>query len=567
MRTHRLRHIVAAVLAVAALGGVAMLRAQAGASPAVDRALLVLLDVSGSMRESVRGGVKHELAVRGLLQTLRTLPAQSIAGLRLIGEGTGSDECGATRTAVELKPFDLEEWNTALSRVQWRGATPVVYSMRAALEDLRRVNAARRGLLIIGDGDETCGQDPVGAARAEAGGIRIDTISLGEEVSHQLAGIALVTGGSYTRAFDETTFAAAVGRSVPAPAVTSAAATPSVARPRLEIILDVSNSMIGRVGGRTKIELAREALTRALADVPADLPIGLRAYGHRVPVADRDAGCTDTERLVRPEPGKAAEIVSLANRLAPRGHTPIARSLREAGADLAAEGGAGVILLLTDGVESCGGDPSAAAAELRASGLQVVLHTVGLGVTGSEAAALADMARAGGGLYFNAPTAADLTRGVGAAVQSGREFVLRQDAAATFPSEIRRVRGGATVAEAEPIEPGHYSFADHLFREQRYFAVRGRPGTTVTLRGLVAALEIGRTRAGVVTYQRAPNMMFAERVDTAGLRLRGDSLTVRGNMGTWVEMPIQMGSDGVARFRIGRPLGAVHRDMVFSIAR
>jgi Mg-chelatase subunit ChlD len=536
-----------------------------------DRVLLILLDVSGSMKESVRGGVKSDLAVRGLLSTLESLPANAVVGLRLMGEGPGDAECEATRTAVEIGPFFRPPWNAALDAVRWNGATPLVYSMRAALDNLRRTHATRRDLLIIGDGDETCGDDPVGVARAEAGDIRIHGISLGEETSHQLAGIALVTGGTYTRAFDDTSFAEAAGVLMPAaPSAPVGPVGPGAggARPgQVEIILDVSNSMWGQVNGRAKIELAREALAGALAGFSADIPIGLRAYGHRVNVENKEAGCEDTERLLAPAPDNGSAIINLANGLTPRGQTPIARSLREAGADLGREGGAGVIVLVSDGVESCGGDPEAAARELRASGVEVVLHTVGLGVGAVDAAALAALATAGGGQYFDASDAADLVQGVRGALQSSTAFVLERDSVAGFPTPITRVSGGAAVADAEVLEPGYFSFTDHLFRELRYFAVRGQPGSSVTVRGMVCALEIGRTRAGAVTFQGSPNMMFVERVDAAGERLRGQSLIVRGDMGTWVDFPVEVGADGVARFRIGRPQGAVHRDMVFSVVR
>ena len=129
------------------------------------------------------------------------------------------------------------------------------------------------------------------------------------------------------------------------------------------------------------------------------------------------------------------------------------------------------------------------------------------------------------------------------------------------------MRGGAAAATAEVVEPGAYSFAEHLFREQRYFAVRGRPGETFMLRGLVCALEIGRPRANQVSYLSLPNMMMAEAVDAAGERLRGASLTIRGDMGVWSEIPLRVGADGLAHFRIGRPQGNVHRDMIFSVVR
>ena len=38
-------------------------------------------------------------------------------------------------------------------------------------------------------------------------------------------------------------------------------------------------------------------------------------------------------------------------------------------------------------------------------------------------------------------------------------------------------------------------------------------------------------------------------------------------MGEWSELPIVIQDDGYARFRIGRPLGNVHRDMLFEIRR
>jgi hypothetical protein len=62
-------------------------------------------------------------------------------------------------------------------------------------------------------------------------------------------------------------------------------------------------------------------------------------------------------------------------------------------------------------------------------------------------------------------------------------------------------------------------------------------------------------------------MMTAERIDAKGTRLRGGSLTVRGDIGTWSEMPLVVGADGLARFRIGRSTGNVHRDMIFTVGR
>ena len=442
-------------------------------------ALLVVLDVSGSMKDSVKGGVKRELAQRGLLHTLEAVPTDTVVGLRLLGQGATRDDCAATTTAVQFGPFDRSIWKSALATVRWDGETPLVYSMREALQSLREVDAVRKEILLIGDGEETCGEDPVGVARAEAGDIPIHTISLGERVSNQLAGLALVTGGTYTRAFDETSFAMATSSALPEipDAFDATAGSPptSSSAERLDVIIDVSNSMWGQIGGRPKIVIAREALQGALRDLPLDVAVGLRAYGHRVNVEDKEAGCADTERLLVPAAGNGPAIVDLANRLTPRGQTPITRSLQEAAADLQKEGGAGTILLVSDDVESCGGDPVSVASDLRASGLDVVLHTVGLGVTNEDAEILAALATAGGGQYFNAPTGSELLVGIDAAVRSSAEFILQADPVNQFPQNVIRVEGGSAVTESELLELGTYSFVDHLFREQRYFAVLKRP--------------------------------------------------------------------------------------------
>jgi len=95
--------------------------------------------------------------------------------------------------------------------------------------------------------------------------------------------------------------------------------------------------------------------------------------------------------------------------------------------------------------------------------------------------------------------------------------------------------------------------------------VRGEPGSTVKFSGLICALAIGRIRDGEVTFQGVPSRMTAERVDAEGNRLRGRSVIVRGDMGEWVEWEIPVADDGLARFRLGRLQGNVHRDMVFRI--
>lgn len=562
-RRSRRPTLVLLFAALAALGA-------ASPTPAVqvaDAALLILLDVSGSMDQPVdEGDVKRVLARRGLLVTLERLPAGTQAALRLLGEGPGG-ECEASRLAVDFGSFDRTWWANALDAIRWDGATPLVHSMREALADLQGVSARRKEMLIIGDGEETCGLDPVGVARAEAGNVRIHTISLGEDTSHQLAGIALVTGGIYTKAYDETSFEAATSDALPDAPVTTppASAGNDAGDGMLEVILDVSNSMWGQVDGRVKMELAREALAGALGGFPAGMPVGLRAYGHRVSYEDEAGGCRDTELLIAPEPGAADRVVARAGELRPRGQTPIAFALEAAAEDIRARGG-GTLLLISDGIESCGGDPVAVAERLRAEGLPVVVHTVGLGVDAAAAAQLRQLAAAGGGEFFDAPSASDLVQGVEVAVRSSTDFILSDQDTGAFPRDIERIAGGLEPGAPEMLEPGqHYSLEEHLFKEVRYFAVAGEPGQRFRLQAMISALAIGRADDGGATYLGYPGMLQGERVDAAGERMRGRGLLARGEMGEWAEMDLEIGPDGVARFSLGRTLSNVHRDFVFRV--
>jgi hypothetical protein len=69
-----------------------------------------------------------------------------------------------------------------------------------------------------------------------------------------------------------------------------------------------------------------------------------------------------------------------------------------------------VVILVTDGLETCGGDVRAAAAELTRLGFKVEFYVVGFDVLAHEMEALREVARAGGGKYLNAQDAAQLNQ-------------------------------------------------------------------------------------------------------------------------------------------------------------
>jgi Ca-activated chloride channel family protein len=94
------------------------------------------------------------------------------------------------------------------------------------------------------------------------------------------------------------------------------------------------------------------------ARFPATSRVGLMAYGHR------QAGqCSDIQMLFPPGPVNAAAVNSTIDRLTARGKTPLTDAVRQAAAALRNKEQGGTIILVTDGIETCGGAVSVRANE------------------------------------------------------------------------------------------------------------------------------------------------------------------------------------------------------------
>lgn len=182
---------------------------------------------------------------------------------------------------------------------------------------------------------------------------------------------------------------------------------------RVLLMLDASGSMAARMGGSTKMQAARDALTAFVDRLDGDVQVALRVYGHtgnNTP-AGKPESCRGTA-LVHPFAAlDPARFRAAVGSFEPQGWTPIAAALQAAASDFpAGPGGNNVVYLVSDGEETCGGDPSAAARALRASGIAVTVNVIGFGVDAKAAAQLRPIAEAGGGEYLSANSAADLTR-------------------------------------------------------------------------------------------------------------------------------------------------------------
>jgi Ca-activated chloride channel family protein len=150
---------------------------------------------------------------------------------------------------------------------------------------------------------------------------------------------------------------------------------------RILFILDCSQSMSGHWDGVRKIDIARKFLDRTVDSLEAfdNVEMALRVYGHQSVVPPQD--CNDTRLEVAFSPDNAYRIKRKMMGLSPKGTTPIANSLAAAANDFGeAKGNRNVIILITDGIEACDGDPCAVSLELQKKGIILKPFIIGIGL-------------------------------------------------------------------------------------------------------------------------------------------------------------------------------------------
>ena len=168
-------------------------------------------------------------------------------------------------------------------------------------------------------------------------------------------------------------------------------------------IFDASGSMWGQIKGKTKIEIATEVLSNSIKNLPDNQQIGLVAYGHR-----NEGDCKDVEFLVDVAKGTKAQVNQSLNAIKPLGKTPLAYSAEEVIDILRALQIKATIILITDGIESCGGNICDVINAAREEGISFRLHIIGFGLESADNEQLRCAAIAGEGKYYDAVDASDL---------------------------------------------------------------------------------------------------------------------------------------------------------------
>ena len=152
---------------------------------------------------------------------------------------------------------------------------------------------------------------------------------------------------------------------------------------RILFVFDASNSMNGFWNGKPKINTATALLRESLKELEGkeNVELGLRVYGNNSPISTGSQDCEDTELMVPVGKSNIWDIQQALTRIKPKGTTPIAQTLEKCGGDFRdGDNVRNIIILITDGIEACDGDPCAVSMALQKKNIVLKPFVIGIGI-------------------------------------------------------------------------------------------------------------------------------------------------------------------------------------------
>ncbi len=149
---------------------------------------------------------------------------------------------------------------------------------------------------------------------------------------------------------------------------------------RILFVFDASQSMYGRWQSDTKFNIAVRLFSNILDSLKnqPNLELALRMYGNQKQFPPQD--CNDTRLEVPFSRDNINRIKHVLKTTTPKGTTPIAFALSQASKDFPpCDNCRNIVILITDGLEECGGDPCLVSHDLQKKGIVLKPFIVGIG--------------------------------------------------------------------------------------------------------------------------------------------------------------------------------------------
>ncbi len=179
---------------------------------------------------------------------------------------------------------------------------------------------------------------------------------------------------------------------------------------RILFLLDGSGSMLQEMDQSNRWSVAVTLMSQivdTLRTVP-NVEVGLRVFGHNKPNEARD--CNDTKLEVPFSPYNHKQYIGRLRQIKPLGFTSITQSLLASAKDFPEDKNArNIIIIITDGVEECGGDPCKVSEQLQKKGIILKPFIIGLGTDNEAFKNTYSCA----GKYYNAENSVEFEKVIG----------------------------------------------------------------------------------------------------------------------------------------------------------
>lgn len=176
------------------------------------------------------------------------------------------------------------------------------------------------------------------------------------------------------------------------------------------ILLDASSSMLLQAEGRLKMDIAKDAVKSFAQTIGQSSEISLVVYGHKGSESDSDKGasCSGVEEVYPMNKYSKKEFHEAVDSFESKGWTPLAGAIQKASEMSSSYEGATTIYIVSDGAETCDGNPVQASKDLIAQNNNNTVNIIGFDVDGKTEDQLKAVADAGNGEYFKADNPEEL---------------------------------------------------------------------------------------------------------------------------------------------------------------
>lgn len=230
------------------------------------------------------------------------------------------------------------------------------------------------------------------------------------------------------------------------------------------IVLDASASMKDQAeGGQSKWDSAKQAAIDLINSIPNQRRLAFIVYGHDI--TKRCESIEALHPLSAIDDSSKLNLIRKIHSLTPSADTPIGASLALTRSMVAGSNELTKVILITDGMESCHGNPVAEATQLAAMPhLQGGVDVIGFGLKPQEVAEVEKIARSGRGKFYNAQN-----------VDGLRQSVAKMERTMTTLVAIEQPRTAPPVVTKSSVKPGKEPSAPATIELQKY--VSGRLAT------------------------------------------------------------------------------------------